>query len=330
MGVMIEGVWHVEEPKQDDKDGRWQRARSPLRSWITPDGSPGPSGDGGYKAEAGRYHLYISKSCPWAHRAWIMRILKGLEDAVAMSITLPRRNDDGWIFDPDDDEYRDRLLGHTILNKIYSASHSDYTGRVTVPVLWDDQTKTIVSNESSEIIRMFNSAFIGVAGNADDYYPEDLRGEIDAINERTFANLNNGVYRAGFAGTQSAYEEAFDDVFETLDWMEGLLDERRYLAGDRITEADIRALPTLLRFDVAYVSAFRCNLRRIVDYPNLWAYTRELYQLPGIAATVYPEIYKAGYHRIGPASRGQEIIPKGPAVDFSAAPGRTSSRAAAE
>jgi len=330
MGVMIEGVWHVEEPQSDTKDGRWQRARSPLRSWITPDGNPGPSGESGYKAEAGRYHLYVSESCPWAHRTWIMRILKGLEEAVPMSLVVPRRNDDGWIFDPGNDRYRDHLLGETILHKIYLASHPDYTGRITVPVLWDNETKTIVSNESSEIIRMFNTAFVGVAGNGDDYYPKDLRTEIDTINERTYANLNNGVYRAGFARTQGAYEEAFDDVFETLDWMEGLLAERQYLAGDRITEADIRALPTLLRFDVAYVSAFRCNLRRIVDYPNLWGYTRSLYQLPGIAATVFPDIYKAGYHRIGPASRGQEIIPKGPAIDFTGDPGRRGARAAAE
>jgi len=330
MGVMIEGVWHVEEPQEDTKDGRWQRAPSPLRSWITPDGSPGPSGEGGYKAEAGRYHLYVSESCPWAHRTWIMRILKGLEEAMPMSMVLPRRNDDGWIFDPNSDRYRDHLLGETILHKIYLASHSDYTGRITVPVLWDNETKTIVSNESSEIIRMFNAAFVGVAGNGDDFYPLDLRAEIDTINERTYANLNNGVYRAGFARTQAAYEEAFDDVFETLDWMEGLLGQRRYLAGDRITEADIRALPTLLRFDVAYVSAFRCNLRRIVDYPNLWGYLRELYRLPGIAATVFPDIYKAGYHRIGPASRGQEIIPKGPAIDFGGEPGRDEARAAAE
>ena len=259
-----------------------------------------------------------------------MRILKGLEEAVPMSMVVPRRNDDGWIFDPDNDRYRDKLLGQTILHKIYQASHPDYTGRITVPVLWDTETETIVSNESAEIIRMFNSAFLGVAGNDDDYCPEDLREEIDAINERTFTDLNNGVYRAGFARSQAAYEEAFDDVFATLDWMESLLTERNYLAGDRITEADIRALPTLLRFDVAYVSAFRCNLRRIVDYPKLWAYTRELYQLPGIAETVFPEIYKAGYHRIGPASRGQEIIPKGPAIDFSAAPKRGTERAAAE
>ncbi len=330
MGVMIEGVWHVEDPKSEVKDGRWQRPDSPLRSWVTPDGSPGPSGEGGYKAEAGRYHLYVSEGCPWAHRTWIMRILKGLEEAIPMSMVLPRRDDNGWIFDPSQDRYRDHNLGKTILHEIYTASHPKYTGRITVPVLWDNATKTIVSNESSEIIIMLNAAFVGVAGNADDYYPEDLRAEIDAINERTYANLNNGVYRAGFARSQEAYEEAFDDVFATLDWMEGLLAERQYLAGDRITLADIRALPTLLRFDVAYVSAFRCNLRRLIDYPNLWGYTRSLYQLPGVAATVFPDIYKANYHRIGPASRGQTIVPKGPLIDFTGDPGRGEARAAAE
>jgi len=330
MGVMIDGAWHVEEPEPTDTDGRYKRADSVLRSWVTADGRAGPSGEGGYKAEAGRYHLYISQSCPWAHRTWIMRILKGLEAAVPMSIVLPRRSDDGWVFDNDDAGYRDHLLGKSALREIYAASHPDYTGRVTVPVLWDRETETIVSNESSEIIRMFNSAFDAITGNSDDYYPEPLRAEIDAVNERTYRGLNNGVYRAGFARTQDAYEEAFDEVFKTLDWMEARLAKSRYLAGDRLTEADIRAMPTLLRFDVAYVSAFRCNLRRIIDYPHLWAYTRELYQLPGIAATVFPDIYKAGYHRIGPAARGQTIVPKGPAIDFTEAHGRAGARAAAE
>jgi putative glutathione S-transferase len=317
MGVMIEGVWHVNEPPRE-ADGKFRRTESPLRSWITPDGSPGPSGDGGYKAEAGRYHLYVAETCPWAHRAWIFRILKGLEEAVPMSILLPRRNDQGWIFSADDERYRDKQNGVTALQELYLESHPKYTGRITVPVLWDTQTRTIVSNESSEIIRMFNSAFADVAGNDTDYYPAALRGEIDAVNARVYDGLNNGVYRAGFAHTQKAYEDAFDEVFATLDWLEARLSAHRYLAGDRITEADWRAFPTLVRFDVAYVGAFRCNLRRLVDYPNLWALTRELYQQPGIAATVWPEIYKRGYFRARAEHGTTEIIPKGPAIDFAA------------
>ncbi len=320
MGVMIDGVWHAQEPAPTG-DGRFQRPASVLRSWVTPDGAPGPSGRGGYRAEAGRYHLYIAEGCPWAHRTWIARALKGLEDAVSLSIS-PALGAEGWMFD-DSGRYRDPLRGSRALHEVYSAGATGYTGRVTVPVLWDKQTDTIVSNESSEILRMFGSAFDEVTGNALDLYPEPLRGEIDALNERIYHGLNNGVYRAGFAQTQEAYEEAFDEVFATLEWIEERLAGSRYLAGPRPTEADWRLFPTLVRFDVAYLSAFRCNLRRIVDYPNLWAYTRDLYQQPGVAATVVPDAYRRGYHAIPLVRHPAGIVPKGPAIpDFAAPHGR--------
>ena len=330
MGVMIDGVWHVEEPAKNDASGAFKRADSVLRSWVTAGGDAGPSGQGGYKAEAGRYHLYIGISCPWAQRTWIFRKLKGLESAVSMSTVLPRRTDAGWVFDNAVDQFRDNLHGKDALHEIYSLGQSDYSGRVTVPVLWDKATGTIVSNESSEIIRMFNSAFDAITGNTDDYCPEDLRDEIDTVNARTYDGLNNGVYRAGFATSQEAYEAAFDQVFETLDWMEERLSRQRYLAGDRLTESDWRAFPTLVRFDVAYVGAFKCNLRRLADYPNLSGYTRELYQHPGVAETVDTDIYKRGYYSISELRNPLGIVPKGPLVDFTAPHGRDALAAAAE
>jgi len=315
LGIMIDGVWHRDDPPPSE-DGRYHRARSPLRNWITPDGSAGPSGTAGYRAEAERYHLVIAETCPWAHRAWIVRRLKDLEDLVSLSIVTPRRSDAGWIFDADSERYRDPLFGAHALHELYSRGAPGYTGRVTVPVLWDLETGAIVNNESSEIIRMFGHAFDEISGNKLDLYPEPLRAEIDALNERTFSGLNNGVYRAGFARSQAAYEEAVTEVFETLDFLEDRLTSRRYLLGDRTTEADWRVFPTLARFDVAYVGAFRCNLRRLVDYPNLWGYTRDLYRVPGIAETVLPEIYKRGYYSISAERNPLGIIPVGPMVDF--------------
>jgi putative glutathione S-transferase len=315
MGVMIDGVWHVEEPRRTGSDGSFQRPDSPLRSWVTPDGAPGPSGDGGFEAAAGRYHLYVAEGCPWAHRTWIFRVLKQLEKVVSMSIVAPRRSEMGWVFDPAEPRYRDLLHGREALHELYSLGAPGYTGRVTVPVLWDKKSERIVSNESSEIIRMLGSAFDALTGNRDHYYPDALRGEIDAWNERIYPGLNNGVYRAGFAGSQEAYEAAVDDVFATLDAMEERLGGQRYLVGPRPSEADWRAFPTLVRFDVAYVSAFRCNLRRLVDYPNLWGYTRDLLDTPGVRETVFPELYKRGYHAI----RGADaIVPKGPLIDWKA------------
>lgn len=317
MGLMVEGVWHRDDPPPS-RDGRYHRAVSPLRSWVTADGSAGPSGEAGYRAEPGRYHLVIAEACPWAHRAWIVRQQKDLEDLVSLSIVTPRRSDAGWIFDADSERYRDPLFGAHALHELYTRGAPKYTGRVTVPVLWDLETGTIVNNESSEIIRMFGSAFDEISGNKFDLYPEPLRAEIDAVNARTFSGLNNGVYRAGFARSQEAYEEAVADVFDTLDFLEVRLESRRYLVGDRPTEADWRAFPTLVRFDVAYVGAFRCNLRRLVDYPNLWGYTRDLYQVPGIAETVLPDVYKSGYYSISAERNPLGIIPVGPLVDFSA------------
>ena len=318
MGIMIDGVWHREEPPPS-ADGRFHRAESPLRNWITADGGAGPSGTGGYRAEAGRYHLVVAEACPWAHRTWIVRKLKDLEDLVSLSIVAPRRTDAGWIFDSGDARYRDPLFGAEALHELYSCGAPGYTGRVTVPVLWDRESGTIVNNESSEIIRMFGGAFDDITGNKLDLYPEPLREEIDALNDRVFAGLNNGVYRAGFARTQEAYDEAVAEVFETLDFLEDHLASRRYLLGNHTTEADWRAFPTLARFDVAYVGAFRCNLRRLVDYANLWGYTRDLYQVPGVAETVTPEIYKRGYYSISAERNPLGIIPVGPLVDFGAA-----------
>ena len=322
MGVMIDGVWHAQEPKPEHDDGRYKRQDSVLRDWITADGGPGPDGQRGFKAEAGRYHLFISQSCPWAHRTWIFRVLKGLETIVPMSMTIPRRDERGWIFDNGAAQYRDDVGGREALNEYYRLGRSDYSGRVTVPILWDRQTETIVSNESSEIIRMFNSAFDGITGEAHDFYPEDLRAEIDAVNTRTYNELNNGVYRAGFARTQEAYGEAFDEVFACLEWMEERLSASRYLCGDAVSEADWRVFPTLMRFDVAYVGAFKCNKRRLIDYPNLWGYARELYQQPGIAATVFPDVYKRGYYSISAERNPLGIVPKGPDIDFSTPHGR--------
>lgn len=321
MGKMIDGVWMDEGDTYIAKDGSFQRPDSPLRNWVTADGAAGSSGVGGFKAEAGRYHLYIATSCPWAHRTQIMTKLKELEGAISFSLVKPRRTENGWIFDHDDDTHKDHVLDKSYLHEVYTSSTPDYTGRVTVPVLYDTEQDIIVSNESSEIIRMLNEAFQAEGAGDADYYPEDLRAEIDPINERVYANLNNGVYRAGYAKSQDAYDEAYEGVFDTLDWMDALLSERRYLAGDRMTEADWRAFPTLVRFDVAYVGAFRCNKQRIIDYANLWPYLRELYQQPGVAETVQFETYKRGYYA-NPVRNPHNIIPNGPVIDFDQPHGR--------
>jgi putative glutathione S-transferase len=316
MGTMIDGVWHRDDPAPD-ADGRYRRPPSPVRHWVTSDGRAGPSGSPGYPAEPGRYHLVIAEVCPWAHRTWIVRKIKDLEASVSMSIVAPQRSDQGWIFDPHSSRYRDPILGAAALHELYAEGAPGYTGRVTVPILWDRKTGVLVNNESSEIIRMFNAAFDEITGNKVDLYPRELRAEIDALNARTFADLNNGVYRAGFARSQQAYEEAVDAVFDALDFLETRLGTRRYLMGEVPTEADWRVFPTLARFDVAYVGAFRCNVRRLVDYPNLWEYTRDLYQQPGVAETVLPELYKRGYYSISGERNPLGIIPKGPTLDFS-------------
>jgi putative glutathione S-transferase len=324
MGVLVDGAWAQEDAKAltPGADGRYRRVASQLRNWVSADGAPGPSGEGGFAAEAGRYHLYVAINCPWAHRAWIMRKLKGLEDVISLSIALPRRTDEGWVFDNRSERFADTVLGVDALHQVYHRAEPHYSGRVTVPVLWDKARGTVVNNESAEIIRMFNSAFAAFTDDQTDYYPKELRPEIDALNERIYATVNNGVYKAGFARTQEAYEDAFDALFETLDMLEDRLAARRYLTGDRLTEADWRLFPTLARFDVAYVSAFKCNKRRLVDYPNLWGYARELYQMPGIAETVEFEVYKRGYHSPSELRNPLGIVPKGPEVDWTAPHGR--------
>ncbi|HEV8715503.1 MAG TPA: glutathione S-transferase family protein [Candidatus Binatia bacterium] len=317
MGSLVNGVWHDEGSDATTTNGRYVRSDSQFRNWVTADGASG------FPAEAGRYHLYIAISCPWAHRTWIFRQLKRLDDVISMSIVTPRRTGQGWVFDNDNPRYRDTLLGKRYLHEIYTVAQPDCTGRVTVPVLWDKKRRTIVNNESSEIIRMLNSAFTAFTTDTTDYYPEPLRTEIDALNDLIYRTVNNGVYRTGFATTQEAYEEAVDALFATLDQLEARLAARRYLLGQRLTEADWRLFPTLARFDAAYHGAFKCNVRRLVDYPNLWAYTRELYQMPGIAETVDLEIYKQGYYSPSPLRNPLGIVPKGPVIDFTVPHGRS-------
>ncbi|MEL6436121.1 MAG: glutathione S-transferase family protein [Pseudomonadota bacterium] len=322
MGLLIEGEWHDKWYDTKSSGGRFVRKDSAFRNWLTADGAPGPTGEGGFKAEADRYHLYVSLACPWAHRTLIFRKLKGLEDLIDVSVVHHFMGATGWTFETDEAANGDALFGSTHMHQIYTQAKADYTGRVTVPVLWDKQQGTIVSNESSEIIRMFNTAFDGLTGNTLDFYPEAKRSEIDAVNERIYHTLNNGVYKSGFATTAEAYEEAVTGVFETLDWLEERLAQSRYLVGDTITEADWRLFTTLVRFDPVYVGHFKCNIRRVADYPNLWGYTRDLYQQPGIAETVNMEHIKRHYYASHESINPTRIVPVGPDVDFDAPHGR--------
>ncbi len=316
MGLLVNGEWQDQWYDTESTGGRFKRQEQAFRSWITADGSPGPSGQGGYAAAADRYHLYVGLACPWAHRTLIMRALKGLEDFLPLSIVHWHMADSGWTFAEGDGVVGDPINGAGFLYQVYTAADSGFTGRVTVPILWDNKTGSIVSNESSEIIRMLNTAFDGVGAADVDYYPEAHRHEIDQINQRVYATLNNGVYKSGFATTQEAYEENVFPLFETLDWLEELLTTRRFLAGARFTEADIRLFTTLVRFDVVYVGHFKCNLRRLVDYPNLWAYTREIYQHPKIRPTVNFEHIKKHYYVSHPNVNPTGIVPAGPALDY--------------
>ena len=318
MGLLVDGVWQAEAGKWADSKGRMRRPDSTLRNWITPDGGPGPTGRGGFKAEAGRYHLYIARACPWAHRAAIFRELKGLQNMIGLSVTHWRMLENGWTFEPAPGVIPDTINDARYLYELYVKSEPGYSGRVTVPVLWDKQTSRIVNNESADIIRMLNSAFDGIGAKAGDYYPEALRAEIDAVNTRVYDTLNNGVYRAGFAGSQEAYDEAVVPLFETLDWLESKLSKSRYLVGDRLTEADWRLFTTLLRFDPVYHTHFKCNLRRLVDYPALWDYTRRLYQHPGVRETVNLDHIKGHYFQSHRWINPTGIVPKGPLVDFDA------------
>ncbi|PKL79428.1 MAG: glutathione-dependent reductase [Candidatus Melainabacteria bacterium HGW-Melainabacteria-1] len=321
MGHLIEGKWTVGD-LPSTADGRFVRKSSAFRNWITPDGSPGPSGQGGYPAQAGRYHLYVSLACPWAHRTLIFRRLKGLEALVSLSVVNALMGADGWTFTQGESVIPDPVMQAQALHELYSLAAPDYTGRATVPVLWDKQTRSIVSNESAEIIRMFNSAFDGLGAAPGDYYPQALRPEIDALNAEIYAHLNNGVYRAGFASTQAAYEEAANAVFRQLDALEARLSDQAYLLGTCLTEADWRLFTTLIRFDAVYVGHFKCNRRRILDYPQLWAYLRELYQMPGIADTVDIEQIKQHYYRSHESINPTRIVPVGPLLDLWAPHGR--------
>ena len=318
MGLLVEGKWQSDAGRWADSKGRMQRPDSTLRNWITPDGSPGPTGQGGFKAEAGRYHLYIARACPWAHRTAIFRELKGLQDMIGLSVTHWQMLENGWTFAPAPGVIPDTVNNARYLYELYAKSEPGYSGRVTVPVLWDKKTSRIVNNESADVIRMLNSAFDGIGAKPGDYYPEDLRAEIDAVNKRVYDTLNNGVYKAGFAGSQEAYDEAVVPVFETLDWLEEKLSRADHLVGNRLTEADWRLFTTLLRFDPVYHTHFKCNLKRLVDYPALWAYTRRLYQHPAVAPTVNFDHIKGHYFQSHRWINPTGIVPKGPIVDFSA------------
>lgn len=321
MGLLVNGQWQ-DKWYDTGKSGKFVREDSQFRNWVTPDGEAGPSGEGGFKAESGRYHLYVSMACPWAHRTLIFRKLKGLEPHIGVSVVHSDMLANGWEFEgPElgsstpigDDLYESRYL-----HQVYTRAKADYTGRVTVPVLWDKQRETIVSNESAEIIRMFNTAFNDITGNDRDFYPTALRSEIDEVNERVYHTVNNGVYKSGFATTQEAYEEAFDALFDSLDWLEDRLSRQRYLAGNNLTEADWRLFTTLVRFDPVYVGHFKCNKHRIQDYQNLQNYLRDLYQQQGVAGTVDLVHIKRHYHFSHRNLNPQGIIPKGPALSFDA------------
>jgi putative glutathione S-transferase len=316
LGQLVDGNWSSEWYDTARTGGRFVRSTAPFRNWITPDGAPGPSGEGGFSAAAGRYHLYVSYACPWAHRTLIFRALKGLEPLIGVSVVSPKMPDEtGWTF-ADEGSTGDALYGSEHLYQLYQRADPHHAGRVTVPVLWDKERETIVSNESAEIIRMLNGAFDALTGNDDDYYPEALRPRIDEVNARIYDTVNNGVYRAGFATTQAAYDEAVHALFASLDWIEAILGDTAYVAGDRVTEADWRLFTTLVRFDAVYVGHFKCNIRRIADYPNISHYLKGLIATPGIRETVHLDHIKTHYYwshiRINPT----RVIPAGPVLDF--------------
>ncbi|MEK6198937.1 MAG: glutathione S-transferase family protein [Psychrobacter sp.] len=316
MGLLVDGQWQDKWYDTEANNGRFQREDAGFRNWVTVDGRAGPTGIEGFKAEPDRYHLYVSLACPWAHRALIYRKLKGLEDLIPISVVNPYMGEHGWTFADGAGVVADPLINASYLYEVYTAAKSDYTGRVTVPLLWDKKTNTIVSNESSEIIRMFNSAFNEVGAVAGDFAPSELLAEIDEINAFVYSAINNGVYKAGFATTQEAYEEAVIELFAALDTLEARLAHQRYLTGGTITEADWRLFTTLVRFDAVYVGHFKCNLHRIIDYPNLWGYLRDLYQVPGIAETVNMVHIKQHYYTSHANINPTRIVPAGPVIDF--------------
>ena len=316
MGLLVNGQWQDKWYDTDNNQGEFKREAAQLRNWVTEDGSAGQSGDAGFKAEKDRYHLYVSLACPWAHRTLIFRHLKGLEDYISVSVVSPDMLEHGWTFDKDNHSTGDALFDSEFMHQIYTRNKVDYSGRVTVPVLWDKKTQRIVSNESAEIIRMFNSAFNALTGNERDFYPQSLRSEIDEVNEFVYHNINNGVYRAGFATTQEAYTEAFDDLFAALDKIEQRLTANRYLVGDTLTEADWRLFTTLIRFDSVYVGHFKCNLRTIESYPAISNYLRELYQIEGVSKTVDFYHIKRHYYFSHTMINPTQVVPKGPDIDY--------------
>ncbi|MCM3512170.1 glutathione S-transferase family protein [Carnobacterium inhibens] len=317
MGLLVDGKWHDQWYDTEGNGGRFIRQESQFRNWITPDGSAGPTGEAGFKAEPGRYHLYVALACPWANRALIMRNLKGLEEMISVSIVNPLMAENGWTFDSEEGVIPDPVIDANYLYEVYTHVESGYSGRVTVPVLYDLKQNKIVNNESSEIMRILNSAFDDVGAKEGDYYPEALRPEIDEINEKVYHAVNNGVYKAGFASKQEVYQEEVLNLFAALDELEERLEENRYLVGEQITEADWRLFTTLIRFDSVYHSHFKCNIKRITEYKNLWRYTRELYNWPGIAETVNFKHIKDHYYRSHKNINPTGIVPAGPELDFS-------------
>lgn len=323
MGYLEKGTWVDKWYDTESTGGKFVRSTAGFRNWITADGAAGPTGESGFNAESGRYHLYVSLACPWAHRTLVFRAIKDLTEHISVSVVHPHMLSDGWTFETDfNGATGDTLFGSKYARDIYTKADPQISGRVTVPILWDKKRATIVSNESSEIIRMLNSAFDGITGNTADFWPEHLRDRIEEINERVYDTVNNGVYKSGFATTQEAYEEAVEPLFESLDWIEQTLSENRYLVGNTLTEADWRLWTTLVRFDAVYHGHFKCNRRRIVDYPNIWAYTRELYQMLGVAETLSLDHIKAHYYYSHDMINPTRVVPVGPELDWDEPHGR--------
>lgn len=322
MGLLVKGQWRDQWYDTDANDGEFARSESQFRNWVTSDGSAGPGGKGGFKAEAGRYHLYVSLACPWAHRVLILRKLKGLESMISVSVVNPLMAEHGWTFDEDPGVIGDPIINARYMHEIYTASDPNYSGRVTIPALWDKQQHCLVNNESGELLRMLNSAFDDIGALPGDYYPSALRAEIDELNALIYPKVNNGVYQAGFATTQRAYEQAVMPLFATLDELEQRLSSHRYLTGEQLTEADWRLFTTLIRFDVVYYGHFKCNIKRIADYPNLSAYLRELYQWPGIKDIINMAHIKQHYYRSHSTINPTGIVPVGPELDLERPHGR--------
>ncbi|MGQ7435614.1 glutathione S-transferase family protein [Streptococcus suis] len=316
MGLLQDGKWVDQWYDTKSTGGKFIRSVTQFRNWITPDGQAGPTGEGGFKAESGRYHLYISLACPWASRTLIMRKLKGLEDHISLSVVHPLMLENGWTFEDGSGVIKDTLFNSDYLYQVYLKADPHYTGRVTVPVLWDKETNTIVSNESAEIMRMFNTAFNDITGNHDDYYPTDLQTEIDTMNDFIYPNINNGVYKAGFSTSQAVYEKEVKNLFAALDKLEEHLADKDYLVGNQLTEADIRLFTTLVRFDPVYFGHFKCNIKALVDYPNLWDYTKRIYNHSGIAETVDFDHIKQHYYGSHKTINPTGIVPVGPDLDW--------------